>query len=244
MKKFQLKNDEGSFVGTCYGGNFISFGLFSKDYNVAYQPSGCKAYVHDQLNLRISNSSYCQNSKIDLEKTRLLMVCDRSTFEKLENLLDFLNQIEKKMGFELTEFIEFENNNAVGYVFGTVADPRWMISAPMISLYMLLIRSCVNHSKGDSWEKTLNLIIEGKKEVAYLGDKTYLTYSLEIINTIVEKGYEVFWDKTDRAKNWLKYTGHGDGIYAFFLRDKNAKERKELTEVENGYIVNLNLRTI
>ena len=156
---------------------------------------------------------------------------DKDFASKVENVVDFVNQFEKKIHLIRTNAYECEPTpekwKKTGGVWMFEGSGRWMIAPPMISLYTLLLRCGFAHKKGDDFDKTCKAIIDGTAKITndkglrYSGcyDDTYLDQGQPAIQAIMKHGYRRIFGK-DAKKNFPKGididTMHGDcGIVGF-----------------------------
>ena len=132
---------------------------------------------------------------------------------KIEGVVDFLNQFEKRLRLVRSRAYEceceptpdkFKNHGGVWMFEGS---GRWMISPPMISLYTLLIRCGFVHTLGDDFDKTCKGIIDGKiktiggKSGRHSGcyDAEYLRDGQPGIKALIEHGYSrIFYKDAER----------------------------------------------
>lgn len=201
IKEFTLKyfkageHPNQASAGLRYEGIF----LINENYEQVTQCSSCRAFSIDAFFASMQGldfGSVCYvNSwrKPDYEKTRIGRVCEREN-EALVSL-DFLNKLEKDLGFSLTTISKASNvKRSNCYMFE--GDKRWQISSPMLSLYMVLIRNiCNGHTFENTWQQTLN-----SNSDSFEYD---LKNSLKMIKLFVEYGIDAFF-KDDYEFN---YTG-------------------------------------
>lgn len=193
---------------TNYYSALLHFAFLSPKNEQAQSLTPCKAYLQDAMlgfvNKReMSVYNPKTNPPLDLEHTRILLAHftnDKDTFmRRMENLLDFLHQVEESLGFEKSRFEIVENvtgkMNENTPVVAIIGDKRWQVAPPMISLYSLFIRACLSHTAGTKWHDTIKKIAEGKIKVDHSSDVSYIKTSIETINKIVLVGSRPFFYK-------------------------------------------------
>lgn len=139
---------------------------------------------------------------LSLDRVRILIAntLDKDMESKIENVLDFVGQFEKRIHLLRTKAYKCETTPEKwkkSGVFMFEGSSRWMQAPPMLSLYTLLLRCGFCHTKGEDFDKTCNAIITGKispignKEKRQSGcyDDIYLRDSQTGIKAIVEHGY-------------------------------------------------------
>jgi hypothetical protein len=151
---------------------------------------------------------------LSLDRCRILLgnTLDKDIESKIENVLDFVGQFEKRIKLLQTKAFKCDPvpqkwEKSGVYMFE--GSSRWMISPPMLSLYTLLLRCGLIHTKGEDFDKTCEEIISGKRQL--IGDKgkrqsgcyddVYLKNSQPGIKSIVEHGYARLFYK-DAARNY------------------------------------------
>ncbi len=206
--KVEFLNKKNNYFGVFSAG--IGFCWVSAENKQLAPFETCKSYLQDQLHASINNvegmsSLNPKGGKIDLNKTRILLAhtTQNDIFaERFESLLDFLHQVEEKMGFEpsfgeiVVNSEDYNGGKPKGPFFVINGDKRWMISTPMISLYTLLIRACLSHKKGENWKVTLDNIINGTIKTDNYCDRNYLERSYKTIIKILTIGPRPFFYKS------------------------------------------------
>ena len=138
---------------------------------------------------------------------------DKDFESKIENVLDFIGQFEKRIHLLRTKAYKCDPSpdkfKKSGGVYMFEGSGRWMQAPPMISLYTLLLRCGFVHTKGGDFDKTCEEIISGK--IALIGEKgkrqsgcyddSYLKDSQAGIKAITEHGYARLFYK-DAARNF------------------------------------------
>lgn len=191
-----------------YYSDLLHFSFLSPKNEQVQDLTPCKAYLQDAMLAFLNKREITIydpeiNPPIDLDYTRILLIHfkdDKEAFMKrMDNLMDFLHQVEASLGFEKSRFEIIENrpNKASEKtpIVALIGDKRWQVSPPMISLYSLFARTCLSHTAGDKWHDTIKGIAEEKIVVDYKPDSTYVKASLELINKIVLVGARPFFYK-------------------------------------------------
>lgn len=218
-----------------YYSDLLHFSFLSPENEQAQDLTPCKAYLQDAmlgfLNKReMTTYDPESNPPLDLSCTRILLVHfknDKEAFMKrMDNLMDFLHQVEASLGFEKSRFEIVENSPSKVSentpIVALIGDKRWQISPPMISLYSLFIRTCLSHKAGDKWHDTIKGIAEEKIKVDHKPDVTYMKTSLELINKIVLVGARPFFYKKIERNYPPEATSnliHSAGIMAMAERE-------------------------
>ncbi len=131
---------------------------------------------------------------------------DKDFAKKIEGVVDFINQFEKRVHLIRTTAYECEPTpkkwGKTGGVWMFEGSGRWALSPAMISLYTLLLRCGFSHKTGTDFDETCKGIIDGKiktiggKGTRYSGcyDDGYLRDAQPGINLILKHGYrKVFY---------------------------------------------------
>jgi hypothetical protein len=134
---------------------------------------------------------------IDLENIRLLLVNsqDKSLIEKANNVIEFINQFEKHLHLDLSvaEVVTDGIPNKYNGGLLIVGSGRWQEAPPLLSMYTLLLRVGFTHKIGDSWENTINNILNGSVAPYQKNDKNYLVSAKKAIDDIMKIGYRPFF---------------------------------------------------
>lgn len=148
---------------------------------------------------------------LSLDRARILMSnnTDKEFATKIENVVDFVNQFEKRIHLLRTVAYECDPSpKKFGGVYMFEGSSRWMLSPPMISLYTLILRCGLVHVKGEDFDKTCKDIMNGTKSVGNkaknqsgCNDDDYLRDGQAGIKAIQEHGYARLFYK-DPAKNF------------------------------------------
>ncbi len=151
---------------------------------------------------------------LSFDRFRVLIgnTLDDDMGSKIENVLDFIGQFEKRLHLRRTKAYKCDpvpDKWKKSGVYMFEGSGRWMQAPPMISLYTLLLRCGFSHVKGDDFDKTCKEIISGnvqligKKNTRQSGcnDDKYLKDSQPGIKAIVKHGYARLFYK-DAARNF------------------------------------------
>lgn len=191
----------------------------------------CKDFLQDAVWAMLYNEKVCVYGfvydptfhPIDLDLTRVLLAnsSDEHFCKKIPAVLDFMHQVEEKLGMRKTEVFLCENppDNYDNGVFFLESSQRWMSAPPLLSLYTLLIRCGFVHKSGTPFMDTLNDIKDGEIDAYQENDCEYVTQSMPGIKAILGLGYRKFFFK-DIKKNYPRkvdiYDIHNDfGIVGF-----------------------------
>jgi hypothetical protein len=162
----------------------LEYAFVSKNYEQIHQLVWCKDFMQDAI-FGYLNSRYVEqygfeynpatSLPIYMDKTRLMIANwkDKSFAAKIPAVLDFLNQIERKLKMALTTAVRCRNPSVLyqkASVWILNGSKRWMIAPPMISLYTLFIRIGFVHTKGRSYKTTLKKLLSGELEPYYCAE--------------------------------------------------------------------------
>lgn len=185
----------------------IEMAFFNEKGQQCHPFAFCKDYFQDAVWAQLNNKtasiygfSYNPkvNPKLDLEQMRLAVrdkTKDAKTMEeRCKKSINFLNKLEKKMGFSPSELVFCGNytNELLKKeypVWGFIGDKRWLHSSVMISAYSLLLRVGMTY-EGGSIEKHLE-----SKNMVRKGDVNYVKRAMKGINLILSKGPEKIFAK-------------------------------------------------
>jgi hypothetical protein len=154
----------------------VEFAMISDDNQQCSPFCYCKDFIQDAFHGAVNNKKasiygFCYNPSSphqpSLGKTKLLVTnsSDKKFRDKIESCLDFLHQIERELGMSLTNIRECKDpprqykRSGVWYI---EANKRWIRSAPMVSMFTLLVRLGFGHQQGKSYKETIQGIIDGK----------------------------------------------------------------------------------
>lgn len=182
----------------------------------------CKDFFQDAIVAYLHNTTcgiygYTYNPKTMPpipQKNLKVFIADAKDTElrsKIPAVIDFLNQIEKKLNVQLTIAHECDsppNKYEKGGIFLLTADKVWMHAPPLLSCWTLLARNGLRHKIGDNWETTIKNIMDGTVKAAQAHDKTYITYGKPGLDLILEKGIEALFGK-DMKSNYPVATAGG-----------------------------------
>jgi len=183
----------------------------------------CKDFFQDAVQAHFIGQersiwNFRYNPKTDpalsLDRFRVLVgnKADPDFAGKIEAVVDFVNQYEKRVHLIRTKAYECEPTpqqfEKTGGVYMFEGSGRWMLAPPMVSLYTLLLRCGFVHKRGDDFDATCKGIIEGKinlgnkaKRPAGCYDDHYLRDAQPAIKAIEEHGYARLFYK-DAEKNF------------------------------------------
>ena len=212
-----------------------------------FQVDAIQALIHNKKN-SIYGFSYDPKTDppIDLKATRILLTnSDDSKFiDKMEGMLDFINQVNKLMRFKKT--VAYKVNNPPDQykecgVVATVGSERWQRSPVLHSMYSLLIRVGFRHKVGKDWRETVKGIVNGKIPQYQDNDRDYLKKAVPGIERLIALDpRQVFFKQ--HVNNYpanidIYKLHHHSGICAFAEgTTKSIKKywhRKELDEKYN-----------
>lgn len=186
----------------------VEFSFASNDGKQVSPFAYCKDYLQDAVQgylyhkkRSIYGFTYDPkvHSPISVRKVRLLAAnsSDFSFRDKMQNCLDFINQIEKQLKIPLTIVTECENppNQYIrGGVWLFEGSARWIKSPPMLSLYTLLLRIGFGHIIGKRSEETINGIVNDSLNSYQSVDKSRLKQAKDGYDRILRVGDRNIFD--------------------------------------------------
>jgi hypothetical protein len=181
--------------------------------------------------------------KIDFENTRFLIRNrqDKNFLDKIDGIVDFVNQIEDIMNLRKTEIFIVNSKEKNGEI-ATVASGRWMRSPVLLSMYSLFLRVGFCHTVGDNWKDTVKKMVKGEIKPYQRNDAEYLKQSIKGIEKILTIGYKnIFYVQPKfnypEKKNVSKLH-NSSGIVSFSSGDAkticNGWYREDLKEIEKN----------
>ena len=226
----EIKWREQYSTGQIYS-NGIEMALCSKNNEQIGPFVFCKDFFQDAVSgflnkKKTSIYAYTYNPEseppIDLYNIRVLIANseDNKFSEKLPAILDFLGQVEDKMGLRRTAgMICSDHKNYPGGVLLLVGDEKWMISPPSLSMYGLLLRTSTVHKVGQKYTDTIQQVIKGRIPPAQRNDHIYLDNAQPGMELIMTKGMDAVFG-SDIKKNFddkiqTHTLHHNGGIVAF-----------------------------
>lgn len=199
----------------------FEFAFLSESEGVFYQATTfvyCKDFLHDAiwatLNKKpvgIHGFKFDPSKDIALQMDRTILALrnteyrkenkDESFHQQLSACLEFIQQIDRRLGFRPTQIYTVEHADAPCWAI--VGDARWQHAPTMLSLYTLLLRLGFLHKPGQDPDKTLQLASEEKELLGdahnYAGnlDCKYVKEAQVGIELILRHGLGVFHPKQE-----------------------------------------------
>lgn len=207
----------------------LEYAFCSKDYVQIHQFVWCKDFMQDVVyatvtKKQVSIYGFSYNPEeappLDTEKTRLLLNSFRDTnfgSKVFGGLKDFLTQIERQLKMVPTRF-EIAENPHPRYrksgIYLAIGSKRWMQSPPMISLYTMLLRVGLVHTKGEDFAQTIAKVKSGELK-PYFGnrsdnDKSLLSRTEKGFNRILRHGDRKLFHQNIEKNYPLKAKGDLD----------------------------------
>ncbi|KKM71944.1 hypothetical protein LCGC14_1425480 [marine sediment metagenome] len=125
-----------------------------------------------------------------------------------DGALDFLGQIDKRMGFSLTKIYQVNGARKGPPTWLVLGDKRWMHAPTLLSLYSILIRVGYYHNPGGNYLRTLEMMRDGELgkggdpndifedgDTAGCNDASYVKQAWRGIEVILKHGIKVFYDE-------------------------------------------------
>lgn len=231
----------------------LEYCFISKDNKQCCPFVFCKDFLQDALmaalnkcNISIYGFLYdpinCE--PIYLEKTKIALgnSSDKNFMEKIPNVLDFINQIERELRLIRSRVQVVENTPKKYSKSGVVimeSSNRWILSPPMISLYSLLIRVGFAHKKGISYKDTIQGVINKEIPSYQKEDASQLSAAKAGLDKILNNGYAKIFYK-DQIRNFPKIStsamhdgmgivsfsnGHSQNHVKYWHRDLTKKKK-------------------
>jgi hypothetical protein len=99
---------------------------------------------------------------------------------------NFLNQVEKKMGFRLSKVTDVTKDSPTGGALLVESSNSWAKTGPLLHLYCLFVRNGSRHSLRCKWQTTVEKWIQGEG-LCRLGDNAqFKTVGLDLMEAIVK----------------------------------------------------------
>lgn len=220
MKNIKIKWIENKYTAQIYSSG-VELALCSDDNEQIGTFVYCKDFFQDAIVASLKKKScsiygykYDPKTMPPIPKANLNVLLanakDKSINKKIGSVLDFINQIEKKMGVELTTIQNcIDPPKKYSHIYLLKADSIWMYAPPLLSMWTLLARNGLVHKKGTSYKTTINGIITGKIKPAQSNDRIYLQYAKPGIDLILKKGKDSIKDLFGKQmKNNYSCSGH------------------------------------
>jgi hypothetical protein len=230
----------------------LQYSMFNEKNEQICEFLYCKDFLSDIIWSQVNNkpvsiygfeSDPAKTPKIDFENTRLLLRNrnDVNFMDKIDNVVQFINQVENIMDLRNSEAFVVSNSGEKNGVFALVSSARWMRSPTLVSLYTLLLRVGFVHALDSDWKDTVKGIVSGKIEPYQKNDKNYLKDSIKGIERILTVGYKNIFYKQMKfnypEKKNISKVHNESGIVAFTGANNRFCKgwyREELAEIEKG----------
>lgn len=199
----------------------FEFAFLSESEGVFYQATTfvyCKDFLHDAIwatlnkkPVRIYGFKYDPSKDVALQMDRTVLALRNTEYrkkdedgrfhEQLAACLEFVQQIDRRLGFRPTQIYVVEHADAPCWAI--VGDARWQHAPTLLSLYTLLLRLGFLHRPGQDSDKTLQLAGEEKKLLGdacnYAGnlDCRYVKEARVGIDLIMRHGLNIFHPKQE-----------------------------------------------
>jgi hypothetical protein len=196
-KKFEWLTGEGSFSEQY--GRGMQYALVNDAGKQVHHFVWCKDFLHDlifgEINkepINVYRFTYKSGKDIPPPAKKLRVAVanlyDKDFEAKNENALDFINQIEDGIGFIHSQVFKAENPTekyAKTGVFVFEGSKRWLNAPVLLSMYNLLLRVGMTHTKGTPYMDTLKGVAEGKIKPYQSYDQDYSKKALPGIQRIL-----------------------------------------------------------
>lgn len=225
----------------------LEFALVSNKFEQCHPFVWCKDFLHDVIYADLHDKvveiyRFKYNPQIDprvcRNETRLLVTNQRDSklSIKIDNVLDFVNQIEEVLHFPKTKVRKCINSpqEYKHGVFLFQGSKRWQNSPPLLSLYSLLIRIGFSHQIGTNFNTTISLLKEGHLKPYQTKDSKWIAEVEPALHKIIRLGdRKIFYRniKFNYPQNFLIDHIHNSlGIMAF-ARDMRQKAAGQPVQV-------------
>jgi hypothetical protein len=218
MEKIEVKwlKAQGGSIAQIYSSG-LEFCFISDDMKQCHKFVFCKDFLQDAIHGHLHSKpasiygfSYDPTTRPGLctKRTRIALTNrnDKDFREKIPHMIDFVNQVARKLKLKQTkvfESLEVPPRYEKCGVFITDGSPMWMNSPPLVSMYTLMMRCGFAHTSGNNFMDTIEGIIKGKIKPYQSNDRTQLSGSINGIKNILKIGYRKFFF-IDSAKNYPK----------------------------------------
>lgn len=150
-------------------------------YNFQYNPAKDHPLDMDNCVFAFRNTQFKKNP-LDFHKQRA--TCQ-----------DFLNQLEKKIGLQPTRIFEVPHEG--GPCWLVIGDKGWQVAPPMLGFFTLFIRVGFAHTRGESYETTLEKCRKGILQVgdgrgAGCHDPSYIQQAWKGLQALLTHGLDTF----------------------------------------------------
>ncbi len=136
------------------------------------------------------------------------VVGSRRFHKHREGALDFLHQIDERMGFSPTKIYRVSGTKNGPPTWLVLGDKRWMHAPTLLSLYSILIRVGYYHNPGGEYLRTLEMMrdgelgkggdpddIYGDGDAAGCNDASYVKQAWKGIEVVLKHGVKVFHEE-------------------------------------------------
>lgn len=232
-----------NLLGSMYGGRCYtaSFSALTEKNELAFHVGSCKEYVLDAVHSTIhKKGSY---KEVDLRSARIIVTFDE---EGMNRAIDLVNQVENALGIPPSTAERCQGGDETCGMYLVTGDVRWLHAPPMLSLYLLLLRT-----GGYGKTKSSSLTIEheiGKPFLEFLGklgdgkvnhhDSYHWQWGAWAgLKFILEHGDQAIFNK-NRDDNWNKSLSCSD-IHASYgimsLGNKSCNRCPEWFKFDKSY---------
>lgn len=176
----------------------------------------CKDFLHDVLFAYLNNSPLslygyeydpASQPAPNLKRMRLLVgnKSDPEFGKKIPNALEFINQVERSIRIPSLSRVFKCIKLPLGYakcgIYMFSGSHHWLLSAPMISLYTLMLRTGFVHTPGTSFETTIRKVVTHELKPYQSEDSEQLRNAEAGIKRIRKEGYRSIFS-SDIRKNY------------------------------------------
>jgi hypothetical protein len=180
----------------------LEYAFVTKDNKQIHQMVYCKDFLQDAIYALLNNKyveiynfiySPINDLPLCMDTTRIILsnYKDKTFRTKIPAAVEFINQVETSLKMKKTEVFEGLDAPAIYRKAGIwlfQGSKRWMQSAPLISMYTLLLRTGLMHQRGTPWRKTVEDILEERVNPYQIYDKKQLSDAMPGINHIMKFG--------------------------------------------------------
>jgi hypothetical protein len=209
-----LEKPISGFISQVYSSG-VQFCFVSEENKQCHSLVYCKDFLQDAIMAQINNCSVSiygfdfdpsKNPEVCLSKTKILITQKKDPIfsERVEGMLDFINQVCKKMKLKACKVSKTNVPSKIyEHAYLVEGSSKWTNSPPMISMFSLFLRVGLAHKKGDDYLETIEKISTKKVEGYGRQDYSQLNAAKAAIEVILDKGYrKLFY--IDTKKNFPK----------------------------------------
>lgn len=206
-----------------FGKNYNTYQIYSQGFEFAFMSNQggtykqactfvyCKDFLHDAVWAAVNKTKWSIYSfeydvakDVPLDMDHCVFAFRNTAYKSKPEEFhasraacqEFLNGIEKQLGFQPSKVYEVPHNGAPCWL--VLGDKRWQIAPPMVGFFTLFIRLGFAHTPGETFEETLQKAKSGKikigEDASYAGnrDASYIKSAWKALEVVLEHGVKIF----------------------------------------------------